>query len=136
MQALLGDVHAASTGLLTGASGCSNVLSVSSTNIPRRRLEVASAAMFWCGVFVLLTVAAAAIGLVKRGLPLEGWSGTPMEQALGWTLLTSPHVLVAWLPVALGTIAISAVSNLSRRAWVSLSLVLALGLLVLFGAVA
>jgi hypothetical protein len=94
------------------------------------------AAMFWCGLFILLTLAASAIGLAKRGIPLEGWSGTPMEQAFSWTSLTSPFVLVAWLPVALVAITITAVANLSRRAWVALSLVLALGLLVLFGAVA
>jgi hypothetical protein len=40
------------------------------------------------------------------------------------------------LPVALGAIAVTGLLNLSRGSWVALSVVLALALFVLFGALA
>jgi hypothetical protein len=92
--------------------------------------------MFWLAVLLLQTLAAAVIGLAKRGLPLEGWVGTPAEQMIGWTLLTTPYVFAAWLPVALGATAVIGLVDLSRRSWVVLCLVLALALFVLFAAVA
>jgi hypothetical protein len=87
------------------------------------------AAISWCGLLLAETLAAAATGLAKRGLPLEGWHGTPAEQVIGWTLLTTPYVFVVWLPVAIGAVAVTGLLNLSRRSWVALSVVLATALL-------
>jgi hypothetical protein len=87
-------------------------------------------------VLVVLMVVVSGIGLAKRGLPLEGWSGTQSDQIVGWALLTAPYVLVAWLSVALCAIAIMSILNLSRRSWIALSLGLALGLLALSGTLA
>ena len=130
------DGHRTRPAPLTAASATDNVLLVSSMNISRRRREVALAAVFWLGVLISLIVAASAIGLAKRGMPLEGWAGTAQAQVWSWTLLTSPYVLVAWLPVALTAIGAIALLGLPRRAWLALSLVLAVWLLVVLAAVA
>ena len=105
---------------------------MSSTNLTNRRRELAFAAVFWCGVLAVLALTASAVGLAKRGLPLEGWTGTPVEQVVDWTVTTLPYVFVAWLPMALVAISITGLLNLSRRTWVTLSLVLATVLLIVF----
>lgn len=101
-----------------------------------RRREVGFAAIVWCGVLVVLILVTSAIGLARRGMPLEGWVGTTTEQVFGWTLLTAPYVLVAWLPVVLAVLFLTAFLHLSRRSWIALSVVLALGLFVLFAVIA
>src|SRR4051794_36766374 len=120
---------------LTVDAYADNVLSVSSTNTSHRR-EVRSAAVVWCGVLIALIIATSAISLAKRGLPLEGWSGTPTEQVVGWTLLAVPYVLGAWFPAALAVIVLTGVLSLSRRSWISISAALALALFGLFAAAA
>jgi uncharacterized membrane protein YhaH (DUF805 family) len=109
---------------------------MSSTNLPRRRREFVFAALFWLGALGILVLTTSLVGLVKRGLPLEGWTGTSAEQVVGWMLLTAPYVFVVWLPVALCAIGVTRLFDLSRRSWLALALVLALAMLVLFGATA
>jgi hypothetical protein len=94
------------------------------------------ATIFWCGALVLLVLVASGIGLAKRGLPLEGWIGPQADQIIGWTALTAPYVFLAGLPVALCAIGITSLLKLSRRWWIALSMGLAIGLLMLFGAAA
>src|SRR3954447_22087307 len=71
-QTVLGDGHLTGPGALTSNTASDNVLTMSSMNNPSARREAGLATASWCVMLPLLIIGASAVGLVKRGLPLEG----------------------------------------------------------------
>lgn len=107
-------------------------ITIPSTRVRDRLIDVTS----WTALFAAITVVVALIGFAKRGGVLEGWSGSPGEQLLGWTLLIAPYVALAWAPLAIGLVALAYLLSLSRRTVVALALILSVGVVLLLGVVA
>jgi hypothetical protein len=74
-----------------------NVVLMSSTFLPELRWFLGNA---WRGLLVALALTPIVSALaVTASSPLEGWSGSALEDYLGWMLLSLPFIVILGSPV-------------------------------------
>jgi hypothetical protein len=80
----------------------------------------------WLVIALAMAPVVAALDLATRG-PLEGWSGSRIDQWVGWTLLSAPYLLILGAPATLGYLIILRVIRPRRLGAIRLAVFVAGG---------
>jgi hypothetical protein len=86
--------------------------------------------------FVTLAAAVGIVSFARRGGILEGWSGSPDEQLLGWTLLASPYVFAVWMILSVTAWGLASRRPPSDRVGRAVTYIVAAGVTMVLGLIA